>query len=223
MTSILFGSISTIADTSELQRDAFNRAFREHGLDWEWGRDDYRELLRESGGRDRVAAQAKERGEDVDADAVHATKSRIFQESLPGAGLHPRDGVVETIREAKEAGHRVALVTTTATENVDALLSALEPGLGRTDFALVADASDVDRPKPDGAAYRAALEALGEDAAGAVAIEDNLGGVQAAKDAGVAVVAFPNANTADHDFAPADGRVDGALSLSELQSIAGRG
>ena len=36
MSAILFGSISTIADTSELQRQAFNQAFKAHGLDWDW-------------------------------------------------------------------------------------------------------------------------------------------------------------------------------------------
>ena len=40
MPAILFGSISTVADTSELQREAFNQAFAEHGLDWRWDRDD---------------------------------------------------------------------------------------------------------------------------------------------------------------------------------------
>jgi hypothetical protein len=34
MSAILFGSISTLADTSELQRRAFNEAFSAHGLDW---------------------------------------------------------------------------------------------------------------------------------------------------------------------------------------------
>ena len=35
MATILFGSISTLADTSELQRQAFNDAFKAYGLDWE--------------------------------------------------------------------------------------------------------------------------------------------------------------------------------------------
>jgi hypothetical protein len=38
MSAILFGSISTIADTSELQRQVFNQAFQARGLDWCWHR-----------------------------------------------------------------------------------------------------------------------------------------------------------------------------------------
>ena len=45
MTSVLFGSISTVADTSELQRQAFNDAFAEHGLGWTWERAEYRRML----------------------------------------------------------------------------------------------------------------------------------------------------------------------------------
>ena len=73
MSAVLFGSISTIADTSELQRRAFNEAFASHGLDWEWSRDDYVSMLGSNGGAQRVADFASGRGEDVDAKAVHAT------------------------------------------------------------------------------------------------------------------------------------------------------
>ena len=41
MAAILFGSISSIASTSELQRQAFNDAFTQHGLSWQWDQDEY--------------------------------------------------------------------------------------------------------------------------------------------------------------------------------------
>jgi HAD superfamily hydrolase (TIGR01509 family) len=218
MTAILFGSISTIADTSELQRDAFNRAFAEHGLDWNWSQDDYRELLKQAGGKQRVADKAAQTGEDVDAEAVHATKSKLFQESVGDAGLTPRPGVVETIRAAKDAGYKVGLVTTTSKENVDATIAALGGAVERSDFDVLVDVSDVERPKPDESAYLHALTTLGEDAGAAVAIEDNLDGVRAAKAAGVATVAFPSENSVTHDFDDADERVE-AVSLDGLQSL----
>ncbi|MDO9407511.1 HAD-IA family hydrolase [Patulibacter sp.] len=218
MAAILFGSISTIADTSELQRDAFNRAFKEHGLDWNWSQDDYRELLKKAGGKQRVADKAAETGEDVDAEAVHATKSRLFQESVKDAGLSPRPGVVETIKDGKDAGYKIALVTTTSKENVDAVVDALGGAVDRSDFDLLVSISDVDRPKPDESAYLYALSSLGEDAGGSVAIEDNLDGVAAAKGAGITVAAFPSENSQTHDFDAADERVE-QLSLSGLQSL----
>jgi HAD superfamily hydrolase (TIGR01509 family) len=218
MTAILFGSISTIADTSELQRDAFNRAFAAHGLDWTWSREDYLDMLQRSGGKQRIAAHAESVDLVVDVDAIHATKSDLFQEALASADVTPREGVAETIRQGKDAGFRIALVTTTSAANVAALVQALEPAVSRSDFDLVVDASDVDTPKPNEAAYLHAMVALRESSDACVAIEHTLGGSQAAHAAELRVVAFPNENTAGHDFGAADTRVE-RLSFPELRSL----
>ena len=208
MTAILFGSISTLADTSELQRRAFNDAFAEHGLDWSWDREAYRALLDRNGGAARVASYAQERGEEVDAGAVHATKSRRFQQLLREDGVAARPGVAETIREAHDRGVKVGVVTTTSTDNLDTLLDALAASIDRAHLDVVLDRSDVTDPKPAPDVYAAALQRLDLPATRCVAIEDNLGGVTAASAAGVACVAFPNDNTATHDFAAATDRVE---------------
>ena len=204
MSAILFGSISTIADTSELQRRSFNEAFESHGLDWRWDRDEYVGMLGSNGGEDRIDSRADSLGQDVDASAIHRTKSEIFQRKLSESHLSARPGVVDTVRQAKERGVKVALVTTTSSENVAAMLGALAPELTEDDFDLVVDSSSVSDPKPDPAAYAFALERLGERTEDCVAIEDNVGGVQAAMAAGLRCLAFPNENTATHDFTEAD-------------------
>ncbi len=218
MPALLLGSISTVADTSELQRQAFNRAFAEHGLDWRWDQDQYRAMLSESGGQDRIARYAQSLGQTVDAKAVHETKSRVFQESLAAAGLAPRPGVVDAVKGARDSGWKVGLVTTTSPGNVSALLDALSPQLAAGDFDLIVDASSVERPKPDQAAYVFALEHLDEAPAECVAVEDNVGGVAAAVAAGVPCVAFPNENTAGGDFTAARRRVD-RLDAAELLEL----
>lgn len=218
MPAILFGSISTIADTSELQREAFNKAFDAHGLDWSWDRDDYLAMLEKSGGEDRIATYAGSVGADVDAGAVHATKSELFQRSLAEGPIEPRAGVVATVKEARDRGLKVALVTTTAGANVAALIDGLSPELGAGDFDLVVDSGSVTDSKPAPDAYRFALESLGEDAGACVAIEDNLGGVESAQGAGVRCVAFPNHNTAGHDFGAADERVE-KVELDGLERL----
>lgn len=203
MTALLLGSISTLADTSERQRSAFNAAFAAHGLDWHWDRDPYRQMLATAGGRDRIAAHAAAVGADVDADAVHATKSRLFQEGLADGGVRPRPGVVDAVRAARTAGDPVALVTSTSRANVDALLTGLAPHLSSDDFDVVVTADDVSDPKPHPAAYERALALLGVSADDAVAVEDNVDGLAAATAAGVRCVALPNENTVDHDFSAA--------------------
>lgn len=220
MTSaILFGSISTVVDTSELQRKSFNRAFAEHDLDWEWSREDYLAMLESNGGAQRIADYASQHGQSVDAEAVHATKSRLFRESLASEQSSPRPGVLDVIRGAKESGLRLGLVTTTSKANVAALLDAVEPDIRAADFDVVVDSSQVEATKPDPEAYRVALRELGVEPGDVVAVEDNLGGVSSANAAGITTVAFPNTNTAGHDFSAANTRVD-ALNLGELRALA---
>lgn len=202
MPAVLFGSIGTIAETSEMQRKAYNDAFAEHGLNWTWNREEYQRLLPQSGGRDRVADYAKTRGETVDADAVHQSKSRLFQQALRSASVEARPGVVDTIKRAKADGLKIGLVTTTSHENIEALTEAAT-GLDASDFDVIVDATKVQTPKPDKVPYVWALEQLGEQPGACVAVEDNAYGVQAATAAGVPVFAFPGANTADHDFGDA--------------------
>lgn len=221
MSAILFGSISTVADTSELQRQAFNQSFEIHGLDWVWDRDQYRAMLSQSGGESRISDYAAAVGQTVDSKAIHATKSEIFRDLMATAHLTPREGVVETIKRAKDADWKVGLVTTTSGDNVLSLLSALSPTIRIADFDVIVNSSSVEQPKPDKAAYSFALTNLSEAPGSCVAIEDNVEGVQAAVAAGLACVAFPNENTAAHDFAAAVSRVD-RLDVEELQQFAGR-
>jgi HAD superfamily hydrolase (TIGR01509 family) len=218
MSAILFGSISTIADTSELQRQAFNQAFKAHGLDWDWNREEYLTMLENSGGQNRIADYANSIGQTVDAEAIHRSKSEFFQNSLTKSQVKPRLGVVETIQGAKSRGLKVAFVTTTSQENISMLMAALQPSIQVTDFDLILNNSSVDRPKPDKAAYTFALERLGERAADCIAIEDNLAGVESAMSAGLDCVAFPNRNTAHHDFKRANHLVD-RLDFYELQKF----
>ena len=219
MPAILFGSIGALADTSELQRESFNAAFARHDLDWNWSQDEYRTLLSGSGGAQRIADYAETQGDSVDAAAVHATKSEIFQERLRTVGAAPRPGVTTTIAEALHDGVQVALVTTTSPENVKALGEALRPSVDLEQFALVVDTASVENTKPAPDAYEYALRELGEPADACVAVEDNVGGVKAAHAAGVTVVAFPGENNAGHSFDGAAEKVE-ELDFSQLRGLA---
>lgn len=218
MNAILFGSISTVADTSELQRHAFNQAFEAHGLDWHWGHDDYVAMLEHNGGQARITAYAESLGQDVDAAAIHESKSKIFQNTLATGEFAPRPGVVETVEKARAEGVKLALVTTTSETNVGALVAAMRPALDISAFDLVVDSSHVDAVKPDKAAYLHALDRLDESADSCIAIEDNVGGVRSAVAAGLRVVAFPNENTEGHTFDQASGRVV-KLDFAELNGF----
>ncbi len=221
MAALLFGSIGTIADTSELQRQSFNEAFKAHGLDWHWDRETYLKMLEKSGGQNRIADYASHTGQTVDAEAIHRSKSEIFQKKLTASHVQPRSGVVETIQRAKREGLKLGFVTATSPKNVELLIEALRPSIQATDFDVIVDAASVKHPKPDKDAYVFALEKLGEKSDDCVAIEDNLDGVEAAMSAGLDCVAFPNENTANHDFAKAQLQVS-RVDLDELQELIAR-
>ncbi|MEO1794148.1 MAG: HAD-IA family hydrolase [Pseudomonadota bacterium] len=209
MTHLLLGSIGVLAETSEMQRDCFNAAFQEAGLDWHWSREVYAELLKTSGGRDRIARFAAERGENVDADAVHRRKSELFQQKLK-EGLPLRDGVADALDRVKAKGGSVAFVTSTSPDNVDAILSAT--GLTRGDFDVVIDAESTDASKPDPAPYHRALEDLRIAPKDAFAVEDNPDGFAAARSAGLPTIAFPGVLHEASDF-------DGAIATQSTLSI----
>ncbi|GAA0784232.1 HAD family hydrolase [Roseibium denhamense] len=201
--AVLFGSIGTLAETSELQRQAFNQAFIAHGLDWVWDQPLYQALLRTPGGINRIEAFARAEMIAVDAKAIHASKTRIYHLLLDGDVLAPRDGVAETLAWARQMGIRTGLVSTTSRANIDQLLDALAPMIGAADFDIICDASNITAVKPAPDVYQYALTKLGLSAMEAVAIEDTEASLTAAVSAGLPAIAFPGENAAGDDFSTA--------------------
>lgn len=197
MQALIFGSIGTLAETSHLQRAAFNDAFAAHGLGWHWDVAAYAALLARSGGQARIARHAQERGESVDAEAVHRTKSDLFQKAL-ARGVALRPGVGEALALAEARGWRLALASGTSPANVDALLAAT--GLSRARFAVVLDAAAGLPAKPAPDLFLAALAALDLPATDAIAVEDNPEGLRAAHMAGLRCIALPGALHTDAAF-----------------------
>ena len=59
--SIIFGSIGTIVETSNIQRKSFNKAFKKSGLNWHWSKTEYKKLLEKSGGENRLSKYANKK------------------------------------------------------------------------------------------------------------------------------------------------------------------
>ena len=220
MKAVLFGSVGAVSDTSERQRAAFNRAFDENGLDWQWHQSEYRRMLRTSGGKDRIEAYARARGEAVDAAAIHKTKSALFQADLATNGVELRRGVVQLLCDASATGVSTGFVTTTEAATVSVIGSALDKA-GCAPFDVVTDRTNGFRNKPSGDVYRHALRILGIDAADAIAVEDNKGGVAAAKDAGLFTIGFPGENTAADDLSDAHVIAHSDIYLSARDMVLG--
>ena len=99
--AILIGAIGSLSETSDLQRRAFNAAFRDMDLDWNWSQSNYIELLKTPGGRKRIEKVAGEQGVEVDAPKVHAAKVDHFERLVRQEGIQPRPGILAMIAKSK--------------------------------------------------------------------------------------------------------------------------
>jgi len=190
MQAIIFDVDGTLAETEELHRQSFNEAFAAAGLPWSWDQVLYAKLLEVTGGKERIRhfIDAYQPGEQMDAGevaALHRDKTARYARLVEAGGVALRPGVARLIEQAKAAGVRLAIATTTSRPNVDALLRAT---LGHDPFEVIAAGDEVGAKKPAPDVYVLALERLGLPAASCIAVEDTLNGVRSAQGAGLACV-----------------------------------
>lgn len=186
MKALIFDVDGTLAETEELHRTAFNRAFAEAGLDWHWDRARYCDLLTTTGGKERIARHAADLGITAPVAALHAAKTQIFTGLVQGIALRP--GIAELIDDARQQGLRLAVATTTTPANVEAICLATfgKPAGEIFDVIAAGDVVAAKKPAPD--VYLLALRQLGIGPDEAVAFEDSANGVLAARAAGLRVV-----------------------------------
>ena len=177
--ALLFGSIGVLAETSEIQRRAFNQSFEDHGLDWYWSIANYCELLKSPGGKKRIKDFSNVNITDEFIESIHLRKEKIFYDQLK-LGLKPRDGVLDCIEICKKKNIKIGLVTTTSHNNINALKHALHKSIDFTQFDLITTKSDVIKEKPSGEIYNFALSELVVLPEKAIAIEDTEVNQQAA-------------------------------------------
>src|SRR5882757_1813377 len=210
--ALIFDVDGTLADTEEVHRQAFNLAFGACRLDWIWDAPLYGELLQVTGGKERLASYierlalpaTQRRGLHNRIPEIHRAKTRLYKELIQVGHVRPRPGVRRLMMEAREAGIRVGLATTTSPENIEPLIAAGFGWQALKWFDAIAAGDVVANKKPAPDIYNVALKSLGVDAAHAIAVEDSAIGVASAKAAGLFTVATPSMWTRHQDFTAAD-------------------
>ncbi len=206
--ALIFDVDGTLCETEETHRHAFNRAFAETGLNWHWTVDDYRRLLRTTGGKERMRAHRDACGllqpDDPAIARLHALKTQHYVTALAKGDLVPRPGVRDIINEARSCGLALAIATTTSPANVEALVRAIWGCDAHAVFDVIAAGDEVIAKKPAPDVYLLALQRLGLPATAAIAFEDSRNGMRSARAAGLRVVVTPGIYTADEDFSGAD-------------------
>jgi HAD superfamily hydrolase (TIGR01509 family) len=231
--ALLFDVDGTLAETEEGHRQAFNDVFATFGIPWRWEPDRYRELLRVTGGKERMRHNARAYDPprlamiEANLDALHRAKNARYAEWVKASGGALRPGVRRLIEDGRALGMRLAIVTTTSRANIAALLNAAFGPEGAGAFATVVCGEDVARKKPDPEAYLLALDRLALSAEDCVAFEDSRNGLLAAQAAGLRTIVTPSLYSAHEDFTGAwhvardlDHAIDGApMTIGALMAL----
>jgi HAD superfamily hydrolase (TIGR01509 family) len=169
----------------------------------------YGELLAVTGGKERIRHYIDRFGPDFEFDsdlpeaiaALHAAKTRIFTQMLAEAAIPLRPGVARLIEEARGAGLRLAIATTTTPANVTALLRNTlgAESIGWFEVIAAGDVVGAKKPAPD--IYDWAMAKMGLSPEVCMAFEDSDNGVRSARDAGIrTILVTKNGYTEDHLF-----------------------
>ncbi|HRL36374.1 HAD-IA family hydrolase [Ottowia beijingensis] len=207
--ALIFDVDGTLADTELAHLAAFNQAFAQEGIGWQWDVPLYTQLLEVSGGKERmlhywrqVRPDVTDLGNGVQATVarLHELKTAAYEQAVRDGAVQLRPGVLKLIEAAHAEGLRLAIATTTSAVNIVALLRrAIGPDWQRF-FTVVEDASTAPRKKPDPMVYQQTLARLAVPAAACLAFEDSANGLMAARTAKLATIVTPNDFTAHHDF-----------------------
>ncbi len=210
--ALLFDVDGTLADTErDGHRVAFNLAFAEAGLEWEWSVDLYGELLAVTGGKERIRYYLEHFNRDFTPPAdlddfiagLHKAKTAHYTALLAEGRIPLRSGVARLLREAREAGLRLAIATTTTPANVEALLTHTlgADSIGWFEVIAAGDVVPAKKPAPD--IYQYALQQMALPADACLAFEDSINGIRSSLGAGLQTVITVNDYTREDDFSHA--------------------
>ncbi len=213
--AFIFDFDGTILDTESADFHCWQMTFRDHGAELE--QDVWCQVVGTTWEHFNPFNYLEEKiGRAVDRDELQRLHRKNFHEMI--ATHAPLPGVEAILASAQEMGLKLAVASSSQLDWVSGHLERL--GLLKH-FEVIKTADDVERVKPDPALYLEALTELGIEAGEAVAFEDSLHGVKAAKAAGIYTVAIPNSVTRNLDFSLAD-RVVGSLEECDAEWLLNR-
>lgn len=205
---LLFDFDGLLVDTETPSRLAYEDLYREHGH--ELPLDKWATLVGTIGAEFDPDAHLEQLvGRPLDREQLTTWRRAREDELVDLEDFRP--GIEDYLAEAHRRGLSTAIVSSSTREWIARHLARLDRANGWD--AIVAADGDVERAKPQPTLYLEALDALGLQPSEAIAFEDSLNGIRAAKAAGVIVVAVPNPITETFALDEAD------LLLASLEEV----
>jgi HAD superfamily hydrolase (TIGR01509 family) len=210
---LLFDFDGLLIDTETPSRLAYEELYREHGH--ELPLDKWATLVGTIGAEFDPDAHLEQLvGTPLDRERMTQRLRARERELSDLEDLRP--GIEDYLADAERLGLKTAIVSSSTREWIARHLERLDR-VNSWDAIVAAD-GDVERAKPQPTLYLDALDALGLQPHEAIAFEDSLNGIRAAKSAGILCVAVPNPITETFALDEADlllGSLE-ELSLVEL-------
>lgn len=218
--AIVFDVDGTLSETEEAHRQAFNETFVEFGLPWVWSQELYAELLKTTGGKERMTKylvdHLNEPADQKKIAEIHKRKTAVYGGLIASGAAALRAGIADLIEDAARNGVRVAVATTTNRPNVDRLAESCFGKAAGDVFEVIAAGDDVKNKKPASDVFDLAVAELGLDPAECVGLEDSRNGLLSCDGAGVRCVVSPGVYTLGSDFTEAAAVID---CFSETNTI----
>ena len=141
----------TIANTEiEAHLPAFNNAFNDLGINWNWDTNKYIKLLKINGGKNRIAFYAKSNNDDFSEDLIlkiHEIKQFHYLEIIKKNVVSLKTGVFRLINELHRKKVRQFIVTSSSRSQVNLLVEYLFNGFNPFEFIISSEDVELKKTK----------------------------------------------------------------------------
>ena len=184
----------TIANTElEAHLPAFNNAFKDLDIDWNWDTKKYIQLLRINGGKNRIDYYSKLNNNNFSDDfilKIHEKKQFHYLEYIKKNSVNFKPGVFRLIKELHRKKIRQFIVTSSSRNQVELLVENLFNGFNPFEFIISSE--DVELKKPNPLPYLKAVQLSGIKKNNIIVFEDSNPGLMSAKAAKLPTIFVPS-------------------------------
>ena len=185
----------TIANTElEAHLPAFNFAFNDFNLNWNWDENTYIDLLKINGGKNRISYYSKLVNKSMnnqDVKKVHERKQYHYINNVKKNNvISLKKGVYRLIKELQKEKVRQFIVTSSSKQQAILITNQLFKEFNPFEFIISSD--DVEFHKPNPLPYLKAMKLSGIKVNKSIAFEDSSAGLRSSLAAGIPTIYVPS-------------------------------